>query len=368
MKAPRIVLPLLIGRSALPIAAIAAIAAIATLTARPAIAAANDDDTDQTEIKIQAPLDSVDCGAMTLSVLGLTVDIHGATIVAGHGHEGDEGDDDDDEDGPGDDDDDDGQGTQSCADLVTGRTVEVTLSSDTSPLAATEVKQRGGDEGDDDEGDDDEGDCEGGRVAVEAPLQAIDPTAMTVQVLGLTIEVSQARCEGDEGDDDDSGDDDDDSGDDDDGPCDLSALMVGQFVDLDLASPTPPLSATRLRVEDAANEVEVEVLGPDGRPVSDLDAQGRPMNDLRVDIVERVPARKATSGSAARRSRSAPKVLRFQRSASGTFTLRGLPAGRARIVVRRTAGAVVSSGRLSVSVVPDQKTHARVRLRRGRSS
>src|SRR5262245_29556409 len=79
-----------------------------------------DDETDETDIRIQAPLQAVDCAANTITVLGATVDIQAASISGG------ECDDDDDDEGEGDDDGefgdlhdgDEGSCVLTCADLV----------------------------------------------------------------------------------------------------------------------------------------------------------------------------------------------------------------------------------------------------------
>src|SRR5437870_13473639 len=68
-----------------------AVLAVVTLAASRAFA---DDETEQTTVRIQAPLDAVDCTSQTISTLGLTIDIHTAAIT-GHGCGDDDGSDDD---------------------------------------------------------------------------------------------------------------------------------------------------------------------------------------------------------------------------------------------------------------------------------
>src|SRR5689334_7605883 len=83
--------------------------------------AAADDETGDTEIKIQAPLDAVDCTANTISVLGLTIDISTAAIGDGNGDQGDQGDNNQGDDQGDDNSGDDGNGgTGGCASLVAG--------------------------------------------------------------------------------------------------------------------------------------------------------------------------------------------------------------------------------------------------------
>ena len=104
-----------------------------------------DDESDEVEIKLRAPLTAIDCSTGMISILGLPIDIGHAALRA------------DDEDG-----------ALDCAALVplVGQTVKVELLSDDVPLIATEVKVGGGDEDDDEVG-------EGGDVELTAPLQQI---------------------------------------------------------------------------------------------------------------------------------------------------------------------------------------------------
>lgn len=361
----RIILPLFLFVSVLALVASTA----------PRAAAHGDDDSDETEIRIQAPLDAVDCAAMTVSVLGLTIDIHSAVIVGDDDceddddGEDDDGEDDDGEDGDLHDGDDDGDSTLTCAALVPGRAVGVRLASDVTPLAATEVRQA--DELDDE--DDEEGEDEDQEVEIEAPVQDIDGTAETIRLLGLTVDVSDAEFEGDddfedhddtEGDDDSEGDDRHGEGDDDDcgDPVDLSDLIVGQFVEVELASSHPPFSATEVEIQNFSNQVQVVVESPDGQPVGDS------MNDLTVDVVTKVRIPKTSTAASNRRSRPAVRVLRLHGSATdGTFTLIGLPSGRAKIVVTGRTAAGVSTGRSKVNVIADETVPARVRLKKPRA-
>ena len=55
------------------------------------------------------------------------------------------------------------------------------LASDAEPLAATKIEVQGGGEE---------------VVEIKVPLQAVDTTAKTVTVLGLTVDVSSATLEG----------------------------------------------------------------------------------------------------------------------------------------------------------------------------
>lgn len=138
--------------------------------------------------EIKAPLEAVDCGSVppTITVLGLVIDVSAAEIRNEI------------------------NSTTGCASLEVGKTVEVEFGSDLAPLAALEVtidpdKQ--------------------GKLEVQGPLQAIDTSGMTVQILGLTIDVSTVELENIPG---------------------LDALELSQIVEVDLVSATAPLEAESL--------------------------------------------------------------------------------------------------------------------------
>src|SRR4030095_7309825 len=212
----------------------------------------------------------------------------------------DQGEDDQDDDVQGavsddDDDDEEGECVLSCAAVVTGQPIQVRLTSAAVPLTATEVRQ--GDE----EEDDLAADQSDPDIEIEAPVQALDPTAQTIQVLGLTVFVGGAEFDGDDdcddnddGDDDGSGDDpaaDQDCGE----PVDLSDLLVGQFVEVELASSLPPFSATEVELQHSGNDVDVEVEGPDGSEIDDADSNGAPLNDLTIHIKTKVKVARHTA-------------------------------------------------------------------------
>jgi len=299
-----------------------------------------DDETDKTKIEVKAPLDAVDCAATppTISVLGLTIDISTASINIGD-HE----DEDDDASHHSDDPD------ATCADLVPGQVVEVKFASDipdpiTGLLSAVEVETEDECEGDDDHD----------SVKVEAPLQAIDTALNTVTVLGLVIDISQAKLEGEDDDDYEEshhlarhsyGDDDEDC---DETPLDISQLIVGQFVELKLASNVPPLTATKLEVKNFDNEVEVEVEDED-----DVDD-----DDIEIDVAVTTLVKVG--------HKAVKKVLTFHAVGNGSVKLNGLPTGKAKIVATRIRDGLKRVGKSAVKVKKNGSKLVRVRLKPAR--
>jgi uncharacterized protein DUF5666 len=338
------------------IALIMAVATVAALT-WPARRSVADDETTDTEIQIQAPLEAADCSATppTITVLGLSIDISTASFGNSADDPGTSPTPQAGDDGGG------GRhggatGSQppgcyyycttptpaiaapaapaGCAALVVGQTVEVKLTSDAVPLAAAAVKQNGND-----------------TVKIEAPLQAFDATAQTVTLLGLTIDASGAAAEGA----------DDDSSDGNSQPIDLSQLMVGQFVEVKLASSTAPLAATELQVKNFSNQIEVEVHDPSGQEIEDVDDEGNPVDDVDVEVVEVIGVQ-GTIPSPTGTGR-VKKTLHFHTGSHGSFTLSGLATGRARVFVTRVHGGATSIGRRSVPVHANVSRSIRIRLR-----
>lgn len=312
--------------------------------------AAADDETGDTEIKIQAPLDTVDCTANTISVLGLTIDISTAAIDGGNRDGGNQdanqgGGASDGNSQGGDDGGDDGNtnggtngGQSGCTALVANQPVEVKLASDSTPLAATRVS-RGG---------------EDNEVKVEAPIQFVDASAKTITALGLVVDVSQANVGGA----------DDHSQDGNSQPIDLTQVMQGQFVEMSLASNQPPLSATEVRVLNFANQIEVEVDDSNGQQVDDIDDNGNPVDDVDVEVDETVVVQNTTPGAPGTATKRVRKVLHLHRTSHGGVMLSGLATGHARISVTRTANGVISFGRRSLGVKPNMRHQVRMRLHR----
>lgn len=271
-----------------------------------------DENPENVKIQIKAPLEAVDCVSTpaTITLLGLTIDISLATFDA-------------DEDGA----------ILTCADLTVGRVVEATLASDIGPLSALKIDA----EGEECEAED----C----VEIEAPIQAIDPTPpATITVLGLVVDISQADLEAD---------------DEEGTPIDLSQLIVGQFVEMKLASNQPPLVATELEVKNFNNAVDLELLDSKGIEVND---------DVGIDVsVTATIASNAPAGAlSARTAKPATKVFKFHARSNGRIILHGLPTGSAKIVVTRLNGRAKSKATSSATILADTTQPLSVKLKPSR--
>lgn len=161
--------------------------------------------------EIKAPIEAIDCGGTppTITVLGLVIDVSAAEIRN------------------------DIDLTTGCASLEVGKTVEVEFGSDLAPLAALEVtidpdKQ--------------------GKLEVQGPLQAIDTSGMTVQILGLTIDVSTVELKN---------------------VPSLDALELSQIVEVDLVSATAPLEAESLVRKKGSFVKSLKLTSNFGKPSRD---------------------------------------------------------------------------------------------------
>jgi hypothetical protein len=170
------------------------------------------DENHGSKIKVQAPIDAIDCDtAKTVTLLGLTIDISTAKFEGDREHEGKDLDKVNCED-------------LTCADLTPGQVIKVELFKDptTDVLTATEIEIE---------------DCDDDGVKISAPIENVSAT--TVTVLGLTIDISTAKLMTDEGE-----------------PITVAQLKIGQFARITLDSNATPLVATKIRVH--IDEIKVQ--------------------------------------------------------------------------------------------------------------
>ena len=308
------------------------------LVASPAQRAAADDETDQVEIKVRAPLDATNCVSTppTVSLLGLTIDIGTASFDANSDCENC-GDDEKSEDGA-------APVTVTCADLTVGQVVEVKLASDaldpvTGLLVATEVEVGSGD------GDGDGEDASIDVAKIEAPLQLVDPNVPSVTVLGLVVDVSHATLDGADDECTDGGRQ----------PVDATQLIVGQIVELRLVSNQAPLAASALEVNNFGNQIDVEVDDRNGNEVDDGS-----VGDVQVEVDETVVVQAATTHASKHvKTKHVKRKVLLHTTSSGSFTLTGLPTGKAKITVTRGT----TSGRKRVVVKANATQQVKIRLR-----
>src|SRR5689334_6903381 len=274
---------------------------------------------DGAEIEIKAPLEAVNCLGVppTITLLGVIIDV---SQVKG----------DEDE-------------TFNCASLVVGQVVEVGLASDvpnatTGLLTAVEAEQ----EGEEECGEDD---C----VKIEAPIQSVDPVGHTITILGLTIDISQAKIDGD-----DEGEQEDRDEGEDDQPSAPLTLIAGQFVEVKLASNVPPLVATEIEVKNSGTGIEVEIVDQNGNEIDD--------DEDDVQVVATVSPAK-TAGV---KSKGGKKALTFSAHGNGRVRLSGLPAGKAKLVITRIHTTGKSTGKASALIQSQQTTHVMSRLKQGK--
>ena len=295
------------------------VSGLALLAAGAPRASAGDEGKDVV-VRIKAPLEASACTAAppVITVLGLNIDTTKASFEI-----------------DGEDDDHSSAGSGTCSHLTTGAAVEVKLVDDVEPLVATQVEQEGEDDHDDDND----------AIEVQAPLQ--DVAGGTITLLGLPIDARGASLEGDHDDCEDGGGQ----------PIDLTQLTVGQFVEAHLdASMLPALVATRLRVKNFANQIEVEVDDENGDAVADDD--DTVSVDAAVTVAFRTPGRK---GHPARIVR---KTVHITKTTNGRFVLGGLPKGVVTIKLTREKGGVKTAARRAVRVQPNTTRTVTMRLRK----
>ena len=189
------------------------------------------DENHGSKIRVQAPIEALDCEGTppTVTLLGLQIDISAIKFEKPWAQVQCE--------------------NPTCADFEVGQVVKVELASDITQngfFTATELEPRYW-------YDDD--------VRIAAPLQAVSATSVTI--LGLIVDIATATLMSDEGE-----------------PITADKLMVGQFARLVLTSSTPPLIATKLMVH--IDEIRVQA------PIEAIDCEGTPptvtLLGLQIDI------------------------------------------------------------------------------------
>jgi hypothetical protein len=238
------------------------------------------------EIKLKAPITALDCSgsSQTITMLGLTIDVTDASFGSkwnwhwGHGKRGWY------------------HGELTCADLKVGQTVVAELSGDISNglPTAMEVEVRGDHDGD---------------VLVSAPLDAIDTSAHTVTLLGLTVDVSAAKLRDDNG-----------------NTITLDQLTQDQFVDIDLTSDKTPLLAASLVARTGTNQLHIKV----------FDEKGKAVTNSTVKAVITV--------------KNGKSVVIREATGTGSLILTSIPAGQVKVAITRVNNGKTSKASASVAM------------------
>jgi hypothetical protein len=173
------------------------------------------------EIKVQAPIEEINCDTATMKLLGLQIDISSIYFEKLRAQVQCE--------------------NPTCNDLEMGQMVKVDLASDvpdpeTKLLAATDLKLVSY--------------CED-NVKITAPLQTKDVSETNVTVLGLSIDIGKATLVDDNGQ-----------------PTTADKFMLGQFLEIDLVSNIAPLSATKVEAHSPISQVEIKLVNKRKTPVT----------------------------------------------------------------------------------------------------
>jgi len=192
-----------------------------------------------------------------------------------------------------------------CKDLRMGQTVTVELTGDVTPTAK-EVEVKGGHD----------------EVMVSASLEDISATAKSITVLGLTIDMSAATLKDDNG-----------------HTITLDQLAVGQFVDIELTSDQTPLLAASLIAHTGTNQLHIKLFDEKGKAVT----SGNVKAVMTVKNGKSLSVREATG--------------------TGSLVFSSVPAGQAKIVITRAYNGKTSKANVSVAMKSDTNKLIKARLR-----
>lgn len=163
-----------------------------------------------------------------------------------------------------------------------------------------------------------------GVAKIEGPIQAVDPDAQTVTILGLVIDLSAL-----------------------DPPADFQTLFAGLFVEVKLAGDAAPLQATEIEVNCDDNELEIELVetedDDDGDDEDEGEDEDEQEDEYEVCIDEKVAVAVPNS------KKKVVQILHFVTTTNTTnLSLAGLPPGKAKISVLR-GGAQVGKKNAKIS-------------------
>lgn len=119
------------------------------------------------------------------------------------------------------------------------------------------------------------------EIAIVGPLDAVDTTANTITVLGLTIAVPASALGNDDNNESNDSNDDGENGDSGGTPITLASFVPGMIVKVKLASDATPLTATELS-EEGAYDDHIKILAP--LQAVDTIANTVTMLGLKIDI------------------------------------------------------------------------------------
>lgn len=311
----------------------------------------SDDNTIRTTV--QGPVQSVNCTATppTVQILGLTIDVsklvtHSSTATSTSTSTGtststststtrDHGEDDQGDDNQGNEDggDDDGEGHGTSCSSIVGLTVRLGLVNDQPPLQALNGKLVGG---------------YNSSIFVQGPVQAVDTSTSTITVLGLTISTLTSN------------------GNTSTSLVDLSTLLVGDQVTAFLKSDKAPLTAYAIMVKHQDNGIMLNLSGDDDDEDKECEIEevvSTPPNTTPTGSLTSATTTSTTATtSKASKQKSVKKVYHFKKTikgANGHVALRGLPAGTAKISIRK-GGKIVAHK--TVKILPHATQSVTVQL------
>jgi len=260
------------------------------------------------ETKIVAPLDDPTSTCPNISVLGQTINTSSAVFGGGGGS------------------------TLTCAGLQPGQPVKVTLQDQIGPpLEATEVEVGSSGSG---------WGCENDpQVMVIAPLNVISITELpyTVSVLGqsgtITVDISNAQLINEDYQ-----------------PIALGQLMVGQFVQMTLASNVPATSGPQFVALVVKSMVPGNVIG-----FNVFDWHGHQVNDGSNDVSAAV--------TYAHKGKGAAKTVTLRTTSNGSFNVANMPKGQAKVAVTRAASGQKSTAANTFNVTSKAGKNVRLVLK-----
>lgn len=267
-------------------------------------AANANDETDDVQVEIKAPLQAVNCSGTpaSVTVLGMTISVPPGSFDDSSASSRKNGSDDN---GATD--------AANCASLVVGQFVEIKFIGTTLPLVANSVEATGATD-----------------IQVKGRIDSVDASTQAISVLGITISIAGAQLNGN------------DDLSSEHTPLSLANLAIGQFVEATLnAAALPAFAALKVDVKNFNNQISLSFEDRDKNDDNNDDA-------VEIEIEHSVMVLEPKSNGLGTHRVKKTYSYHFSSLANAVLAIPALPKGTAKITATRTSDGAVAKKTMRV--------------------
>lgn len=283
---------------------------------------AANDETDDVQFEIKAPLQAVNCTGTpaSVTVLGMTITVPAGGFDDSSASSRKNGSDDNG-----------GNDTVNCAALVVGQFVEIKLLGTTLPLVASSVEAIAATD-----------------IQIKGRIDSLDASAQTISILGMSISIANASLNGQ-----------DDNGTDN-SVITPASLAVGQFVEVTLDSAAlPALTALKVDVKNFNNQLSLSFEDHDKNDDNNDDA-------VEIEIEHTVTVLEPKSNGRGTHRVKKTYSYHFNSLANAVLAIPALPKGTAKITATRSTDGALAKKTLRVKANQTSAGTLKFNVPRGR--